>query len=232
MMSGSSREVDVVKSGEKSIIRVKLRNKNSAIAATTIIDWSGPTDDLAWKDQYWWRYKPAFFSFRPGLEIESARLTMVSGDAKPYRNPPRIAPPPTRRQYALSFDGKDDYVDISSLQIDARKVFTIEAWVNPIIVSPKHIPVAILGPRGGGYLMNMSGEHWAVFYYGGVWSDRNGGLSGTGPKGLAHIALVSTPEGLKLFINGQQTSAPARINFRSFDRVTGIGLSSRHNTRC
>ncbi len=105
-------------------------------------------------------------------------------------------------EFALAFDGKDDYVEIPGLTLPKGKPFTVEMSVIPD-QTDRHMTLLTDASGGSGFLLQQLGAKWRVrLTDDGVW-DRNSADNAVRPGRRTHLACVYDGTSLQLFVNGK-----------------------------
>ncbi|HUG93192.1 MAG TPA: hypothetical protein VML55_20290, partial [Planctomycetaceae bacterium] len=165
-------------------------------------------------------------------------------------------PPSVPGEYALRFDGVDDYVHIASLVLEEGKPITIEA--EAIAETAPESSGAAVANVGGGMLALSAQQwgkgkpYWAVIGWGVDGPDAGKGVSlSSSPDSFAvhrriHIAGVYDGQAISLFIDGRRENGPmimARdgqptevtgpVTLRKMPLVTGttLGASDAYQVR-
>ncbi|MAG93136.1 MAG: hypothetical protein CMJ48_05240 [Planctomycetaceae bacterium] len=103
--------------------------------------------------------------------------------------------------YALSFDGKDDYVEIPSLQHDVNSPMTVETICR--IVDLNRSTLVDLGSRETSeFVLRTDAQQWRFERSSGSKWTSTRGAQGFKPGPFVHIAGVWEGSQLRLFING------------------------------
>ncbi len=192
--------------------------------------------------------------FNRGMSPEAAQAAVVdmmpfagTGHPSPAGEADfRIALPPPASEVesefadgdslALSFDGRDDYIEISGLELDYDSDVTIEAWIE---IDPD------ANPRSAGVPIHLTGPvNLSLWTSSSVdWSARCGVVTSAGSQTtlrsttrmgdrrgvLSHVALVWNGNRPTLFIDGQPVGGvqefPGEWNFNETPRLLiGAGL--------
>ena len=106
----------------------------------------------------------------------------------------------------IALDGQQDYVDCGTTLADLGQTFTVECWVNP--ADRQNLHADIFGNHnhdGSGFVVEQEGHNTNRFA--GAYGAGGSRWIGTRPVSLAagkwqHLALVKTPEAVRLHLNG------------------------------
>jgi len=106
----------------------------------------------------------------------------------------------------IVLDGQHDYIDSGTSLADLGQTFTVECWVNPADRQNLHADIFGNHNHGGfGFAVEQDGGHTNCFA--GAYGAGSNQWIGTRPVALVadrwqHVALVKTPEELRLCLNG------------------------------
>jgi prepilin-type N-terminal cleavage/methylation domain-containing protein len=133
---------------------------------------------------------------------------------------------------ALSFDGVDDYVSIStsaSLDIDTNPV-TMEAWVYPTSVSQSYREIIGRGVRGfNGYGLNLNTDKINLGYHGG------GSLNSVATLNANqwyHVVGIINGASSKIYIDGKVDNTIGTVDIKAsiYNATIGAFITAPPNT--
>ena len=166
-------------------------------------------------------------------ELADARKAMPA-EIKPSRSGEQ-----TLQNYALSFDGKDDYVSIPTLAFRDLKALTMEAVINPMsFQNEDSMPGKVLGWNGITSIHLNNDGH--VRFANRLDPDKNTGasLDSTAPVTLnksVHVAGVWDGQKYSLYLNGRlldsKQDARPILNVLGDKNEFGIGASIAKGNR-
>jgi len=130
-----------------------------------------------------------------------------------------ISETPSRKGYALSFDGIDDYVDTVDLSWGRDDSFSIAVWIKPATISGNK---PIVSKSSWEYTLMQSSEGIRFVYW---------------DTGGSHALEISTPSGLKIgrwsyvVLSYNGSSHKAKLYLDGIQKSAALGTGKDHQDR-
>jgi hypothetical protein len=146
----------------------------------------------------------------PVINLATEYLTETSRYPSPVREIPLPfsfeTPPPSQGNFALNFNGSDQYLAVPSARIAVEKELTLEAWFKPRSFSERTGLVTKTQGSEYGIFLNDGRPHFSIF----LGEDS---VSATAPQPMLeagrwhHVAGVYDGEEVRLYLDGKLVDA-------------------------
>jgi serine/threonine protein kinase len=163
------------------------------------------------------------------LNVADGSKIEIIDDGAP-KIPPRVAPVPVAgaANYALEFDGVDDYVEIPGLELPEPTGYTIEAFIEPRGVTEHSDTKVFLALSGRNRAQLNLGRPtanapslYALGSYGYVMAPRNDLVNRR-----THVAFCQSPDQMHLYVDGKSIAAKPNYPKRHPGQTPGPGRIS------
>jgi len=138
-----------------------------------------------------------------------------------------LSPPSAPGDHALSFDGKDDYVEIPSLKCDGSRPITIEATCA--VTTSKYSVIAV-GWEGDGIALSIdpTGKKWtATNLIGHRLVRYKTSETGMTTERATHLAAVFDGNQIQLFVDGRLQTSVGRMGSPEGRFFSGLVLGNK-----